>query len=509
MSDALPLSDLASPRSRLRADTLTDSVLILMVMMIVQRVVGLLRSIVFCRWLSVDELGRWEMAFAFLLLAAPASVLALSGCFRRYVPYYDQRGQLRRLIGRTALLHLLLGSLAVSGICLFRRQFAELIFGSSADVPAVVLMGASLVGVLGFHFFLDLLPSVRNVRVNAILQLVNSLAFAGLGIGLLASWRCDAESVIVAYGLSCAIAAAVGIGWLGRAWRQMPEGHETIGMGSMLAKIVPFAVSLWFTSLLTNFFLAADRYLIIHCTGVSAETALSLVGNYHSARLVPLLLVSAIDLLAVVAIPYLSCDWEAGNRQRTADRLNLLLKLSGLAVLLGSTAIVALGPVLFRVILQGKYPLGEAILPWTVAFCAWYGLMSVAQCYLVCAERAATIAIARLVGLVAVVALNLLLLPRFGLEGAAMAAAGANVLSLLLVLAFSHRLGFRLDRGTLLLLALPVLFPLGIWPMLVAVGVVLWDATCGTHLLSPAEKERILDRAGGYWDRIRRVNPRP
>ena len=59
-----------TPTSRLRPDTLAASVTILLVANIVQRSIGFGRGILFCRWLSPDELGTWEMAYSFLLLGS-------------------------------------------------------------------------------------------------------------------------------------------------------------------------------------------------------------------------------------------------------------------------------------------------------------------------------------------------------------------------------------------------------------------------------------------------------
>ena len=56
---------------------------ILLVANIVQRSIGFGRGILFCRWLSPDELGAWEMAYSFLLLAAPVVV---SGVARNLWP---------------------------------------------------------------------------------------------------------------------------------------------------------------------------------------------------------------------------------------------------------------------------------------------------------------------------------------------------------------------------------------------------------------------------------------
>ena len=68
-----------------------------------QRLVGFVREIFFCRWLAADQLGQWDMAFGFLMLAAPLAVLALPGTFGRYVERYRQQGRLRGFLRWTAL----------------------------------------------------------------------------------------------------------------------------------------------------------------------------------------------------------------------------------------------------------------------------------------------------------------------------------------------------------------------------------------------------------------------
>lgn len=491
--------------SPLRVDSLADSVLILLSLMGIQRLIGFFRAIVFCRWLDVDELGQWDMAFGFLMLAAPVSVLALSSCFRRYVAYYSERGQLRMLIRRTAIIHLFLAVVSVGVLCLFRDWFSRLIFGSSEESDTVLLLALSLLSVIAFHYFIDLLSAVRNVRLNAGLQMVNSIAFATLGIALLVVWHCDARSVVVAYGGSCAISVVVGACWLRRVWFLLPQSAETVPFRSLLNKIVPFSLSIWVTSLLTNLLIIVDRYMIVHYSGLSSEEALVQVGYYHSSRLIPVLLVSVLELLGGVITPYLSCDWETGRRDRVNTRLNLLLKLSGLGISWVSAAVLLAGPLLFGVVLGGKFAAGLHILPWTLTYCVWYGILGIAQAYLLCAEKAGAITVARAASLVASIGLNLLLLPWLGLQGAVLAAAGANLLCLVLVLSFSRRQGFHADGGCLLVLALPLIFPLGAWPTLLILTLLAWGILRFNWIFSTHEKQRILDRGWEYVERLRSV----
>src|SRR3989337_1137354 len=105
MSDSSQNSILPAKAHLLAPDSLAASVMVLLVVSVVQRSVGFGRGILFCRWLSPDELGQWDMAYSFLLLAAPLIVLGLPGSFGRYLERYRQRRQLRTLLRREANWH--------------------------------------------------------------------------------------------------------------------------------------------------------------------------------------------------------------------------------------------------------------------------------------------------------------------------------------------------------------------------------------------------------------------
>ncbi len=67
-------------------------------MTVAQRLIGFGRGVLFCRWLSPEQLGQWDVAFAFLNLAGPLVVLGLPGSFGRYVEHFRHRGQFRTFL---------------------------------------------------------------------------------------------------------------------------------------------------------------------------------------------------------------------------------------------------------------------------------------------------------------------------------------------------------------------------------------------------------------------------
>jgi len=125
------------------------------------------------------------MAFGFLMLAAPLSVIALSSSFRRYVEHYRQQGLLRRFLGRTTTVYFLLGGASVAVVLLARPWISVLAFGTPDRVELVTLMALCLATIIAHHYFLDLFGALRNARLLAGIQMVNSLIFALVGVALL------------------------------------------------------------------------------------------------------------------------------------------------------------------------------------------------------------------------------------------------------------------------------------------------------------------------------------
>jgi len=140
--------DSRTGHSGLRAETLAEGFAFLVVLTVAQRFIGLLREILFCRWLAPDELGQWSLSFGFFLLAAPLVVCGLPGSFGRYVAYYRERGQLRPFLVRTTTISGLLAAVGITLILVARRQVAWFIFDDPARADLVVLLALGLVSLL-------------------------------------------------------------------------------------------------------------------------------------------------------------------------------------------------------------------------------------------------------------------------------------------------------------------------------------------------------------------------
>jgi PST family polysaccharide transporter len=455
--------DVGHSNRRLQPDSLATSIIVLLVVSVVQRSVGFGRGVMFCRWLAPEDLGQWDMAYSFLLLAAPVVVLGLPGSFGRYLERYRQRQQLRTFLRRAAIWSASLATIAVTTFFWESSNVSWLVFGRPDQTTLVRLMAVSLLAVILHHFLEALFAGLRKFRIVSTMQFCQSLGFATISLSLLWWWQMSAASIVIAYGAACLISATGMLCWTARDIAHVAEPDESVPHREFWPPLVRFAIWIWFTNLLAQLFAVVDRYMLIHWSGLDTATAMVQVGNYHSSRIVPLLLVSLADLLAGVVMPYMSHDWERGQKRQVSDRLNLVLKLTSLGMIAASVIVLGFSPLLFRVAFRGRYDEGLAMLPWTLTYCVWYALVIVAQSYIWCAERTKIGSLPLACGLLLNIGLNLILLPIWGLLGAVVATTISTGVALAVLYWLNRREGMELQAGLIILSIAPIALGGGVW----------------------------------------------
>ena len=496
--------DVTSANSRLRTDTLASSVLLLMAATVLQRSVGFGRGVLFCRWLSPEVLGQWEMAYSFLLLAAPLAVLGIPGSFGRYLEHYRQRGHLHTFLQRTAMWTLFWSAAAVATIVLFAPWFSRLMFGSPDSSGLVRGIALCLVAVILNHSVASLLTALRLFRVVTALNLTQSLLFAIVALTLLLTGA-NVSGILIGYGVGCVVSSAGAIAWVWPALRDLEQPVTRMPQIEFWPRLLKFAFFVWLTNLLAHLFGVIDRYMLVHHGGMSSAEALDQVGHYHSSRIVPLLLVSFATLLGGLVMPHLSHDWEAGRREEVSQRTNLFVKLTGLGMFGFGVCVLLFAPLLFDVILQGKYSDGLSVLPWTLTGCVWYGIFLIAQNYLWCAEHSKLAVLPLVAGLAANIGLNLLLLPMWGLYGAVVATAISAAICLAVILVLSQCHGMKVDLGIWLVVLAPLALSFSVTSA-VATGVVLTlAALCTELILNCQERTQLRQLLASYLIKLKPV----
>lgn len=403
----------------------------MLVVNVLQRVVGLLRNLGFCHFLSDSELGQWSLANSFFILAAPLAVLGLPGSFGKFVEIYRRQGALGSYL-RSLTLVSACGLLALCLAMFVAPQwFAWAVFNDPETATQMAWLITTLATVTIFNFVNELMSALRQVRVVSAMQFINSAGFAVFGIVGLA-WAHSWSALLPSYAVACVLATLPGLWVLRHSHsKELTANGPVDGMWS---RIIPFAIALWCMNLLTNMFDVCDRALLLHLTPGDAAQGQALIGQYHCGRIIPSLLISVASLLSGILLPYLSADFESGDRERIRSRLQQVLQIVSIVFSVASLAAIVLSPILFDVLFTGRYEEARRILPLALLQCIWMSLFYLAQTYLFCLERGKQVSLIVLLGLGLNAALNYPLILSFGLAGsvAATAVASAVILALLL-----------------------------------------------------------------------------
>jgi O-antigen/teichoic acid export membrane protein len=345
--------------------------------------------------------------------------------------------------------------------------------------------------LIAYNVVVELFTALRLQRIASGLVLFNVTWFAASGVVLL-SFRPEASSVILAFGSAAGLTVMASLFWLWRCWQTTPVSGPPPAHAAFWPKVLYFTGWLWLTNWLANLFAIADRYMLVHFSGLPNDDALAVVGQYHSARVMPLLLLGVAAMLASVVTPHLSRDWEAGQRQTVCERLKLFWKTLGFALSAAGVLFLFCAPLLFEFAFAGKFAGGQAVLSWTLMTAIWAGLICIVQIYVLCAEQPRISTLAFAMGLPLNIFLNFLLLPRWGLLGAVVSTSISHFVVLACIVGYIGRQGFRVDAGAVLATLLPAVLCLGPWGGLAALAAAVLIAITTDIVITPEEKRRLV-----------------
>lgn len=427
------------------------------------------------------------------MLLAPLAVLGLPGCFGKFTEYFHQRGQLKTFIVRIGWISTCTTAAMTVAMLVFPVKFAWLLFDDPKQVGLVQCLGVTMAVVSASNFFGTLMESMRQVRIVTWMRFITATLFAFVGTGMMLVWQDGAAAATIGFAISSAIGILPAFWVLWKYRDVIADDGDRLTHRVMWRRIAPFAIWLWFSNVLTNLFEVSDRFMLIHWSVLTPELAQGSVGQYHSGRVVPLLLISVAQMLAGVLMPYMSHAWEAGDRSKVTRQLNWTVKLVALVFTAGGIVVLLMSPVLFEGILQGRYNDGLAVLPLTMVYCIWNGLMHVGQDYLWVAEKGKWAVVATGFGLVLNIVLNMLLIPIIGLHGAVLATAAGNAAIVTLIYSANHLSGCRADAGIWLTAALPLILLLEMPWAISAMAIVAAVSVLTNLVFTTAEKAAIVE----------------
>lgn len=481
--------------------------MVVLVVNLIQRSVGFGRAILFCRWLDPEELGHWEMAIGFIVLAAPLIVLGLPGSFARYLEKYRTQGQLQLFLRRTAC-----WTFGLTAFCLVVMSFnlplmSKVVFGDASSTQLATIVVGGLGIVVAHHFLEAIFAGLRLFRVVSSMHFVQSMAFAAISLSLVVWYHPTAASLVIGYSGACLLSIVGVLIWSFFRIENRADSAAAVSHVDFWPPLMRFAIWIWVTNLLTNVFSVVDRYMILHFSNFTTEEALVQLGNYHTSMIVPILLISIANLVVGAMTPHLSHAWETGQREEVNNRINLGIKITSIAMVVAGVGVLLFCPLLFHFAFENKFSEGLSVLPWTLAGCIWFSLVLFAQTYVWCAEKSHRASFPLLIGLLSNILLNILLMPTWGLLGAVVATGCSTLLTYFVQLWVNHKLAMRVDRGTMLAALSPLLLTCGLVPAMISVGLLISLSLTTNLIFTSAERDQLFvafaNRVSGLLNRMK------
>ena len=489
MSQAKPAASIPIPPSKSTADSLSRSILWLASLVILQRGIGFLRSFYVCGQLSSAEVGQWDLAFNFLGVMAPLAVLGIPGSFGRYLPRYEAEGTERKFLSQTLLASLGLSLLASGMIWIFRQPIARVFLGSTDHLPLVAILAVGLPFVALFNFANSWFTGKRQNRFVFRIQFSQALFFACLCVFAFQFFAVNAESVVIAYLASCLVGLILAAAYVTR----LPVDSEvpTPRNAAIWSTILPFAAWVWVSNAMFNLFATCDRLLLVNFYSGEATDISYLIGQYHTACIFPLLLMSLGAMAGSMLMPYLSKPWEAGDSESVTELMNLMLKSIGLLCLVLSAAVFLVAPVLFGNLWRDKFAIGESLLPLTLSYCSLAAMTFVAQKYFWCIEKTWFSSLLLMCGLGINFVVGLALIRPLGIDGVVLSTwvAHATILLSVIFVCRGHGLKIEARVGLVILGLLGV--GLGKWITCISV-LLLVTLSLTTHWVFTESQRQLL-----------------
>lgn len=385
----------------------------------VERVLGLLLLPVLTRELSAAEYGIWAQTVVVSGVLMPLVVFGLPAAIVKFFSAGVAADIRRRWMGRTVVF----AGAIFAGFALLAwaapRSVAIAVYGSdepSAFVPVLVTL-------LAADALLDLLiaylRAAFRMRWIALAMLTRGVLRFGF---LLLALRGLEMSFIEAFAVMALLQLALaGIGFVLEWRRRAPEPAPTLAAGDVSWRaLLAFAAPLVLVSVLTSVNGFADRFVLTHLLGLDTLAVYAAVNSLVAITSV------AYTVLGFTLFPVLSRMWaqgdSAGAARLAADTVRVFLFIALPYALWLASVIESLLPLMttqaYRVSAEVALLLGVAAVG--------YGLYQIMLYLLLLAGRGMQAAGLMLAAALLNAVLNLLLVPRFGLIGAASAAAISN-----------------------------------------------------------------------------------
>lgn len=500
-----------------RADSVTTSIGVSTLAIVLSRGVGLLRGVVLAWLIPAEQFGLLGVALLVANVLMPICSAGLYEGAARYAPFHESTGTLRRFAVR--VFTLVVGSTLITGaivalaagpvgsVLLAAGRIASGVEGAVEGGPQTILLTrAVIVCVIALachHTLLGLFKGLRMFRAVGAVELFSAAMFTLLAVGGAVCGYTTAYAVMWGYAISCLLSIVVFAPCLVVRVRSC-EGEPRDRPAREPLGLVRFSVWAGGTALMFHLLSYYPMWYLLKVS--DGET----VGAFHAVRIIAQLVQVAAALLTAVVAADVNRLWEQHGPDSAGPRLELLTKVTVLAVLVGAVVLSLFKPFIGR-IFPATLASGIVAYEPLVLFFLLVGLVGLVAVRLNVIEKPRWVFAAWVAGAVVNVAASFLLIGTGSettgatradvLQAAAWAGVIGVTASLILCVALAGRTTVRLGVGTVVLLAVCYTIGLGWAVALPVVVVVLLIATTTPILFSHEDRGQMTARLSRFLGR--------
>ncbi|MDD5339642.1 MAG: flippase [Candidatus ainarchaeum sp.] len=417
--------------------------------------ISFLYVVIIARMASQDDIGLFYLSLAVVTTFIVISDLGLPASLIRYTPYYEGRGEhgkVRALLKYAYLTVTLLSVLFVGAIWLCADTLGSmyqnpLLPGALRIVSLFLLLN----NIFRINYsFLNGLSDIKQMQF--LLNMDNLLKFV-LTIAFFFFFGASFMTIAMPFLITHLLVVLVGFLLVSRKERSLPVGKEAMpSFHFVLTEVVPFGLMLTAIYSLNLLLVSSDRILLGYLAPPSQAT--QLIAVYSISTTLATVLVMFPAAIGSVFLPVMSRLAGKDDTDQMRSTMDTAQRWLLFIILPVTVVMISLPSELLGAFYGQAYQAG-----WLVMFIFTLGIMMNGFAYLVSMALAAL----RQVGLelrisaaaaVANVILCILLIPGFGMEGAALASLLSFTLLLLLYRHYGRVLyGFKFPAETLKLLA--------------------------------------------------------
>jgi O-antigen/teichoic acid export membrane protein len=424
-----------APEPRDYAQRLAKGSTIVFTAMVLSGFVGFLLRVFLAHSLSLSDYGLFYAVFAFVSFFTIFCDLGLNSAIVKHIPEFSVRrefGAVKSSIVLTALFQAMFAFFVAAMLFIFSGQISLAVFRTGAAVTPLQILSAWFFVTAFYQLIRSSFQGFQNMPAYALMDtfwIMLVLLAAVLSVGVLGQ---GVKGVASAYLIATLVMFASALAYLVRRYQRFFKEKMLITK-TLLKRLFVFALPV-FIGGLGGIIMGYMATIMITVTRTLPE-----VGYYQAAQPTASVLLYFVGALTAVFFPMVSELWAKREKKLLVEGLRFLTKFSFILILPFAFLFIAFPEIVIRLLFGEGYLAGAVTLQILACSAIVSTLFAVLSCAIVGIGK--PVVNMKVVGAMACLDFvgNLLLIPPYGIEGAAIATLSACTLGLVLMFYYARK----------------------------------------------------------------------